>query len=430
VGLAVTALSRGIQLVVIPLSIRMLGVEQYGLWLVVGSLVAWGGLTDFGLAPGLVNVVATAHGRDDRDSIRRAISTALAAYGALAVVVAALAVGLSQSSGLPGLLGARGPGSAESVRMLVLVCGLIFAASTLTRVVSTTASALQEGYLGAYWQVAGSVASMGLLFALLGRGGGLLSYALVVSVPPLFVQAGLAAYLFGWRHRDLRPAWGCCEMASLKTLWGFAGPLTLLQLSTTAGLYSVNLLIGNRLGAARVPGYAVPYALFAALSGLIWTIVYPFLPAFAEAAGRSDWDWVRKRITHVFGIGVGIATGGGVVLVLGGNMFLRLWTGGRIQPGMELLLALFACTIIGVSSAINSVILQGIGDVRLLARVYCCMALLVVVGTWLLLPAVGIVASPLASAIGAALNVALTLPRALSRVRAAASGPDLHLDVK
>ena len=95
-----------------------------------------------------------------------------------------------------------------------------------------------------------------------------------------------------------------------------------------------------------------------------------------------------------------------------------------------MLLALFACTIIGVSSAINSVILQGIGDVRLLARVYCCMALLVVVGTWLLLPAVGIVASPLASAIGAALNVALTLPRALSRVRAAASGPDLHLDVK
>src|ERR1019366_6915513 len=96
--------------------------------------------------------------------MRRAISTALAAYGVLAALVAALALGLSQWRGLPGLLGAREGGAAGGVRMLVLVCGLIFAASALTRVVSTTASALQEGYLGAYWQVAGSVASVGLLF--------------------------------------------------------------------------------------------------------------------------------------------------------------------------------------------------------------------------------------------------------------------------
>src|ERR1019366_5487353 len=185
----------------------------------------------------------------------------------------------------------------------------------LTRVVSTTASALQEGYLGAYWQVAGSVASVGLLFVVARLGGGLLSYALVVSVPPLLAQGGLAAYLFGWRHRDLRPAWRCCERASLRALWGFAGPLTLLQLSSTAGLYSANLLIGNRLGAAAVPVYAVPYALYAAVNGVVWTIVYPFLPAFAEAAGRSDWGWVRKRVTHVFAVGVGIAISGGAVLV-------------------------------------------------------------------------------------------------------------------
>src|ERR1019366_310695 len=50
-GLVVTALSRGIQLLVIPLSIRMLGLEQYGLWLVVGSLVAWGGFDGFRAGP-------------------------------------------------------------------------------------------------------------------------------------------------------------------------------------------------------------------------------------------------------------------------------------------------------------------------------------------------------------------------------------------
>jgi O-antigen/teichoic acid export membrane protein len=215
-------------------------------------------------------------------------------------------------------------------------------------------------------------------------------------------------------------------MASLRILWGFAGPLTLLQLSSTAGLYSANLLIGNRLGAAAVPVYAVPYALFAALNGVIWTIVYPFLPAFAEAAGRCDWDWVRKRLTHVFGVGVGISISGGAVLVLGGNMFLRLWTGGRIQPGTELLLALFAFSVMDVGSAINSVILQGIGAVRLLSGAYCCVALAVVVGAWALLPVLGISAFPVAGAIGGGLKLALTLPRALSRVMVARSSLDSH----
>jgi O-antigen/teichoic acid export membrane protein len=153
------------------------------------------------------------------------------------------------------------------------------------------------------------------------------------------------------------------------------------------------------------------------MNGLVWTIVYPFLPAFAEATGRCDWDWVRKRVTHVFGVGLGIAIGGGAVLVLTGNLFLRLWIGGKIQPGTELLLALFAFSVMDVSSAINSVILQGIGAVRTLAGVYCCVTLAVVVGSWVLLPTFGIVAFPVAGAIGGAVKVALTLPRALGRMR-------------
>jgi hypothetical protein len=107
-------------------------------------------------------------------------------------------------------------------------------------------------------------------------------------------------------------------------------------------------------------------------------------------------------------------------------MFLRLWTGGRIQPGTELLLALFAFSVMDVGSAINSVILQGIGAVRLLSGAYCCVALAVVVGAWALLPIVGISAFPVAGAIGGGLKLALTLPRALSRVMVARSSLDSH----
>jgi len=421
VGVVVQMLSRGIQLLVIPISIKVLGVEQYGLWLVVGSLVAWGGVTDLGFAPGLLNVVATAQGRGDRDGMRRAISTALVAYLVVAGVVAGLALALSRSQSLPWLLGVRGQEAAQSTRMLVLVCGLIFAASTITRTVGTTARAVQEGYLSSYSEVAGSSASLGLLFVIVGRGGGLLAYALVVSLPPLIAQVGLAAYIFGFRYPWLKPAWKCCDTETLRTLWGFAGPLTVVQLSSVAGLYSANLLIANRLGAAQVPNYAVPYGLFAAINGLIWTIISPYIPAIAEAAGRGDWNWIRKRLSRLYAVGVGIAILGGGVLVAGGNLFLRLWTGGTILAGMQLMLALYAFSVLDVSSAINSVVLQGLGFVRLLAWAYCSLATAVILGAWLLLPVIGLPAFPLVAAAGAAAKMLLTVPRAMGRMRAVAS---------
>jgi len=98
-----------IRLAVIPLSLALLGTERYGLFLAVGSLVAWGGLADLGFAPGLVNVVATATGRDDREAIRRYISRALAAYSVSAGTLACLVTVGCGSSALTRVLGVREP---------------------------------------------------------------------------------------------------------------------------------------------------------------------------------------------------------------------------------------------------------------------------------------------------------------------------------
>jgi O-antigen/teichoic acid export membrane protein len=411
VGVIVHAVNQGIRLVVIPLSIKMLGVEQYGLWLVVGSLVAWGGVADLGLAPGLVNVVATAQGRGDGQEMRRAISTAFAAYGVLAMVVAALAIALSRWSGLPGLLGARTPQLAESGRMLVLVCGLIFAASTLTRVVSTTTSALQKGYLGYFSYLAGSAVSLGLLFALAARGwGGLLSYVLIVSVPPLLAQVLLAGYVFGLLYRDLRPAWKWCDGASLRTLWGFAGPLTVYQLANLGVLYSANLLIANRLGAGTVPQYSVPYAAFAIFIATALLLVTPYTPALAEAKARGDWHWIEKRAVQLLLASVGMFMAGALVLTLAGQSFIKWWTHKTVHPTMGLLVALMIFGVFRVAGNTLNEVLTGLGLVRFTAGAFLAVSAFFVVASWLALPVFGLIAVPVVCGIAQIVYLTVSLP--------------------
>ena len=416
-GMVAQVLGYAVRLAVVPLSLKLLGTEGYGLWLAVGSLIAWGGITDLGFSPGLVNVVAGASGHEDREAMRRYMSTALAAYTALAAILALAVLAVSQWPRLPGLLGARNPDLTKQTCVLVAVCGSVLAVAMLMRVIPTACTALQEGYLGTWAYLAGSLGSLVLLVLLVWRGGSLLGYALVMSVPTLAADVALGAYLFGWRHPDLRPGLRWCDRGSLRALWGFGGPLTLHQVANLAVLYSANILIANRLGAAAVPQYSVPYAMFAILTSTAWLIVSPYLPAYAEASARRDWHWIRRRAIAALAVTAALLGGGGAVLVLIGRRAVHLWTGGQIKPATGLLAALACFCLLKAVSNANQVLLTGLGMVKLLAGLYLTVAVLYGTGAWFLLPRFGIIAVPLAGAAAHLLDAGILLPYALRHLR-------------
>jgi len=298
------------------------------------------------------------------------------------------------------LLGARDPGLAADTRLLVLVCGLLFAATTLTRVIPMACTALQEGYYGAWPQIAGGLLSLSLLAAVYWSGrGSLLAYALVLGLPPLAAQLGLGIFFFGRRHPDLRPRLGYADRASLQALWGVGWPLAVHQAANLAVLYSANILIANRLGPASVPQYSVPYALYAVLISVAWYIVSPYTPAYAEAAARGDFAWIRRRAGQALAFTVALLGLGGAVLVLLGSDGVRLWTGGRVEPATGLLIALGSFSLAKASSNANSVLLTGLGSVRFMACAYLGAALLYAAGSWWLLPRLGVLAVPVVGAL-------------------------------
>jgi len=416
-NVTVLALGYAIRLAVIPLSLKLLGPELYGLWLAVGSLIAWGGVADLGLAPGLVNLVASACGRDDRASTRRHISTALGAYAVLAGVLFLGFTLVSRWQALPGLLGIRSPELAVQARLLVAVCGALFALSSLTRVIPTACIALQEGYYGAWSQISGTVMSLVVLVVLTKTGASLITYALVMGLPPLLAQIGLGAYFFGKRHRDLRPRAGDSNLSSLRELWGVGGWLTLHQAANLAVLYSANLIIANRLGPAAVTQYSVPYAVFAVLISVAYYTVSPYLPAYAEALARGDVAWIRRRARQTLALTVMVLGGGGALLVIAGQEGIRLWSAGHVTPTFGLLIGLACFSLLKACSNTTGVLLVGLGLVRFAACVYSSVALIYVTTAWLSVRWLGLLGLPVAGAVAHAMDVGLSLPYAFKNLR-------------
>ena len=302
-------------------------------------------------------------------------------------------------------------------RALVLVCGVIFAASFTLNCANQFASALQCGYLGAYGQVGASVLSCALLVLISLRGASLIQFALVMSVPPVLASFALACYLFFIRYPDFRPSIGHRSFASLRAISGCGTPIFVSQLADMAVLYSANLLIANRLGPASVPTYAVPYSAFMIAGALCWGLVAPYQPAYAEAFGRGDREWIRSTALRVVKRNVALMGACGLAMVAFGPYAIHFWTRGRVTSTRTLLAALAVYFVCSAWTSANGVLLIGIGRVKTKAALQGCVAAFCVLGSWLLLPRFGIIAVPVASAAGYFIDAAVSLPLALRHLR-------------
>jgi O-antigen/teichoic acid export membrane protein len=406
------ALNSGIRLLLIPMSVRILGHERYGLWLAAGSLVAWLGITDLGFGGGLVNALGTAYGKDDQLTIRRHLSAARLYYGGLAVVIALLAWGLAKTPAADHLLGVSGrPDLSAETRSLILVLGLLFAALVYFGRIYSIALAFQHGYWTHYSSIITGVLSLLVLAFLVGRDCSLAAFALLMGAPQVAVAIALSVFLHRRPpYKQVRPEWSLCTAAGFRSLSGFAGPLFFAQVAELAMMYSANILIASRFGPSEVPRYAVPFSLFQFCAGTFGVLLHAYWPAFVEAGSRGDWAWLRRAATRSICLVVGCVAAGNLVLFALGDEAVLLLAGRQATPGRPLLGCLAVYGVLMVWAYGAGVLALGLGWLRLRAALRMVAAAGHLLGFFWLSRHLGLRAFPVAGGAGFLLEaVAITL---------------------
>ena len=415
VGIVAKAVAIGVRFVTIPLALRLLGSERYGLWLSLGSVLAWIGFVGPGLGYGLINALSDASGRDDVPTMRRHVSTAFFTIWTLGLLLLASIPALTAWSGWAGLLGVEGrPDLTGEALALISVAATVFVLSFSLEFIGPVCAGLQEGYLSSVASVAASLLVLvGVVFLAI-EGGTLVTFALVVGLPPIVTNLALSVYVLWRRYPELRPSWRLWNRESFASLMGFGGWMFLGQMGELAIFQSANILIANRFGPGEVPRYAVPAALFMNLANVCYLIVQPYWPALKEASVREDWDWIRTAMSRTLKFRVAMMICAGGAIVLGGPTFIRLWAGEQGVPNRSLLVAMSVYYVLVAWSGNYVVLLFGLGLVRIKTFLTLLVGLAHVGGFFLLSPHVGLSAIPLGGAIGVAADGFLA-SRAASR---------------
>ncbi len=163
-----------ISFVLSPFIVHHLGDARYGLWAVLGSIIGYLGLLDFGIRQGVTRFVARHEATGDRDAANRLVTTALGLFSVIGVV--AVVAGAVIALNLQRIVEAPSDYLHEA-SVAVFVASITVALSLVSGVYGAVIAGLQRFDLLNVIDLTCEVLRAGAMFHFVGQGGGLITLA-------------------------------------------------------------------------------------------------------------------------------------------------------------------------------------------------------------------------------------------------------------
>lgn len=342
----------------VPLAIRYLGKEQYGVWATVASLVAMMQFLDGGAGNAAINMISHQSGARAQN-LPRIVSTSFFLMLLLASCGAVLFVSVAPLVRWGALLGVQNDVLQSQVKSLVILVGCVFFLNMIVSLTGHVQRGLQEGQQEHWASVLGSVLSLGFVFWAIVTDQGLLGFATGLLAGPVVSQVLNFAWFFFQLRPDLRPRWTNVDVHLGRDLLGVGGMFLVLQFASTVQSHADNVMIAHMLGASAVAGYSVCMKVFMSATIVFGLVLAPLWPAYREALGSGDGAWVRRVYYRSLRWSLTLSIPLAALLVLSGKELIALWVGPSVVPSQGLLLGCGAWMILytigmGLGALLNS----------------------------------------------------------------------------
>ena len=358
-----SAASKGVSLltmlVSVPLTIKYLGPDRFGLWMTITSLMALVAFTDFGIHNGLLSAIAEANGKGDVKLAQKYVSNGFFMLLGVALVVLAAFACVYRFVPWPRLFNVASElATKESGPALARFVGCT-ALGMPIGVVQRVQLGYQEGFASNLWQIAGNLLGLGALFLAVQLKAGLPWLVFAVAGTPVLVT------LLNWLHYfcvcqpALLPRFLLVDWRVARRLMNTGFILFLLQILALNWYYTDNLIIAQILGSSAVAGYATVQRLMS-ITMVAQFFILPLWPAYGEAIARSDFSWARKTLVRALVWSAALTVSFSVPVLAFGKSIVDSWTGGEYDPPYSLLFGwVILNALVIVAGNLSSLLVHG-----------------------------------------------------------------------
>lgn len=362
-------LSRGVGILVsaisLPLTVRYLGPQQYGIWVTVSTTVMMLGVLDLGVANSLTNLMSRAYAQEDRVGAQRFYSTAFWVSTLIACALGLGALAVWPLVPWAALFHLSDPSIAREASLCVGVALVFFLVGLPLNLVHRALSGYQQTQVTNYFNLISGVIGLVVIVFVIRLHGSLLTLMICYTGSFLAGTVVLNLWVNLWSKRWILPNPRVISRDAAKELMNSGFGFLVLQLAGIIVFSSDNLVITHYLGPAQVAPYSVTWRL-ASYATLLQTALYPSLwPAYSEAFARRDFTWMRQAFWNAARVSMGTASAALIVLAIFGRHLIHWYVGPTAVPGQLLLVTICGWTLLSTGMELEACLLAAINRVKL-----------------------------------------------------------------
>jgi O-antigen/teichoic acid export membrane protein len=375
-----------LQLISIPLAVRVLGREEFGLYTTVNLTLSVLMLLQVGVGPALAHGLSQARAAGDETRQKELGSTAFFLMGGLALLVGSVAGSLLLALPMSAIYGDDFSGNEPALRAALWVGLALF----LMMFVLGLTERIREGHLEVavnnVWGAIGNVLAAVVVASCIWFVPEVWFVVLAVHGTMVLMKIGNTIAL--WRaHPLMVPSARAFRGEVARHL--FTDGIAFSACTLVAGLveYSVcGWMLGRTDGPSAVALYGVFITLTTMQLGFVIMFSAPTWPAVAEALARGDKTWARNAARKLYLYGAAFALCSSLGLLVLGPWGLRIWLGEEFAGISRGTLACYTAYFIAhVWRHLGHSMMIGTGQVTRLARIQFFESGLVALGAWIAL---------------------------------------------
>ena len=362
---------------IISLSIKYLGKETYGVWVILSGLVVWTDFFDFGFTHGLRNMLAESIAKGESDKGKSYISTTFAVMFIISILLAIIFIPIIEIIDWNTLLKINFISIVEVKILLYIVLGS-FLLKIIYKPITAVLNAVQWPSIVQLISLVGAFLSLTALFYLLNTSendSSLLIYVITQSIAPLIILIIASFYLFQFKFHTLKPSIRDINFSYFKKIASLGSGFFILQFSGLIIYQTDNIIISNLFGPSSVTDYNIVLRYFSILSIAMGIIMSPFWTAFTDAYAKNEFKWIKNTVHKLIKIMIFFILIAIFFILLSDHVY-KIWINDTIQiPHLITIMMAISVILTGFFSVFIYVI-NGIGKIQLSIYTNLFMALL------------------------------------------------------
>ena len=356
-------------LAIVPVALRSLGNDRFGIWMIAVSAISTGAIVASGFGDANIRIVAMHRASGNHQKVIRAVRSTMGIHvvlGCAIAIVALLLMPIVTTRLVKGTSGLQ----ADCLWSLRVACLLIPIRSIESVCISTQRA--YERYGNALWTSAIarllSLACAGIL--------PFFTHTVVSVLEATAVITALGVWLQIAQIRTLLGTSNLLPMLDGETAWALISFGLFAWIQSVSGLafgQLDRLMTGFAFGAAAVTAYSLCVQLSQPVYGVAAAGLHFMFPRVAAQHALDDMAGVRRTVLWGFCTNLVIVAAGAAALLAFGHAFLRMWGGEELAQTSASILPVIVCSAgaagLGVAGAYSMLALGR-------ARTLTCFTLL------------------------------------------------------